>query len=162
MYGPCPALALEGPCRAVPVPCFLVPCPGRPVVLVPFGQLYQWVQLRSQTKFVDNLAHLPFTVLPSLLLYAYARRITAFTFHPDSAPPAGSPPNLISRPNPNFRDVVAPADRLAETGDPTRPLRAGAARQEHRRGADHAAARLCEPAVRHAPALPPPPRRRRP
>jgi hypothetical protein len=38
--GPCPALALKGPCRAVPVPCFLVPCQCRPVVLVPFGQLY--------------------------------------------------------------------------------------------------------------------------
>jgi hypothetical protein len=39
IYGSCPALALKGTCRAVLVPCFLVPCPGRSTVLVPFGQL---------------------------------------------------------------------------------------------------------------------------
>jgi hypothetical protein len=40
VYGPCPALALKGTGHAVPGPCFLVPCPGRPIVLVPFGHLY--------------------------------------------------------------------------------------------------------------------------
>jgi hypothetical protein len=40
IYESCPALTLKGTCRAVPVPCFLVSCPGRPTVLVSFGQLY--------------------------------------------------------------------------------------------------------------------------
>jgi hypothetical protein len=39
VYEPGPALALYGTGRDVPGPCFLVSCPGRPTVLVPYGHL---------------------------------------------------------------------------------------------------------------------------
>ena len=46
--GPCQARARSRPGRAGPGPCFLVPCPCRPTVLVPFGKLYTCAPMLAQ------------------------------------------------------------------------------------------------------------------
>jgi hypothetical protein len=63
VYGLCPA-------RAVPGPCFLVPCPGRPTVLVPFDHLYSYTVLFlpffQSNRFILNVMYCMYSVTDAL------------------------------------------------------------------------------------------------